>query len=109
MNSDEMSFRRSLSLAFRFSLREMRGGLSGFFIFLACIALGVGAIGGVNSVATAITGAVEAEGQSLLAADLRFELNQRRAGDAELSFLSGLGDVAESANMRSMARLPAQP
>ncbi len=106
MNSDEMSFRRSLSLAFRFSLREMRGGLSGFFIFLACIALGVGAIGGVNSVATAITGAVEAEGQSLLAADLRFELNQRRAGDAELSFLSGLGDVAESANMRSMARLP---
>ena len=40
-----------LSLALRFSLREMRGGLSGFFIFIACIAIGVAAIGGVNSVA----------------------------------------------------------
>ncbi|MBN7757215.1 ABC transporter permease [Nitratireductor aquimarinus] len=101
-----MSFGRTLRLAFRFSLREMRGGLSGFFIFLACIALGVGAIGGVNSVARAITGAVETEGQSLLAADLRFELNQRRAGEDERAFLTGLGDVSESANMRSMARLP---
>src|SRR6266404_1047238 len=42
---------RTLKLAVRFSLREMRGGLSGFLIFLACIALGVAAIGGVNSVA----------------------------------------------------------
>ncbi|WP_048647306.1 ABC transporter permease [Nitratireductor soli] len=100
-----MSFTRTLRLAVRFSLREMRGGLSGFFIFMACIALGVGAIGGVNSVARAIGDAVEAQGQSLLAADLRFELNQRRADDAERNFLAGLGDAAESANMRSMARL----
>ena len=30
-------------LATRFALREMRGGLSGFVVFLACIALGVAA------------------------------------------------------------------
>ncbi|TIP55809.1 MAG: hypothetical protein E5X56_27225, partial [Mesorhizobium sp.] len=35
-----MPLSRTLKLAFRFSLREMRGGLSGFLIFLACIALG---------------------------------------------------------------------
>lgn len=35
-----MSFTKSF-LALRFALREMRGGLSGFYIFLACIALGL--------------------------------------------------------------------
>ena len=33
-----------LPLALRFALREMRGGLKGFRIFLACIAIGVAAI-----------------------------------------------------------------
>ncbi len=42
-------------LALRLALREMRGGLSGFYIFLACIALGTGAIAAVNSVSKAIT------------------------------------------------------
>ena len=46
---------RMLDLAVQFSLREMRGGLSGFLIFLTCIALGVAAIGGVNAVARSIT------------------------------------------------------
>ena len=66
----------------RFSLREMRGGLSGFLIFLTCIALGVAAIGGVNSVARSITAGVANEGQALLGGDMRFELNQREASDA---------------------------
>ena len=50
------SARTAGARAVRFShLREMRGGLSGFLIFLTCIALGVAAIGGVNSVARSIT------------------------------------------------------
>lgn len=96
---------RDLRLALTFALREMRGGLSGFLIFIACIALGVGAIGGVNSVARAITLGVANQGQSLLGGDIRFELNQREATEAERSFLDSLGTVAVSANMRSMARL----
>jgi putative ABC transport system permease protein len=96
---------RTLALAVRFSLREMRGGLAGFMIFVTCIALGVGAIGGVNSVANSITAGVAREGQALLGGDLRFELNQRRADPAELEFLEGLGGLAQSAGLRSMARL----
>ncbi len=95
-----------LALAMRFALREMRGGLSGFFVFLACIALGVAAIAGVNSVARAINGAVAAQGQELLGADIRFEIDQRRASEAEFAWLENLGTLALSANMRSMARLP---
>ncbi|TGQ44049.1 ABC transporter permease [Mesorhizobium sp. M00.F.Ca.ET.216.01.1.1] len=100
-----MPLSRTLKLAFRFSLREMRGGLSGFLIFLACIALGVAAIGGVNSVAQSITAGVASQGQTLLGGDLRFQINQRDATEAEHAFLDGLGAVAHSANMRSMARL----
>lgn len=95
-----------LALALRFALREMRGGLSGFFVFLACIALGVAAIGGVNSVARAIGSAVETQGQELLGADIRFEIDQREAGEAERAWLFTRGTLATSANMRSMARLP---
>ena len=100
-----MSPARTLQLAVRFSLREMRGGLSGFMIFLTCIALGVAAIGGVNSVARSITAGVANEGQVLLGGDIRFELNQRQASAGEKAFLDGLGTLAESASMRSMVRL----
>ena len=41
------SFASRLSIAFRIALRELRGGLKGFYIFLACIALGTGAIAAV--------------------------------------------------------------
>lgn len=100
------SISRTLALALRFSFREMRGGLSGFLIFITCIALGVGAIGGVNSVAQAITSAVESQGRDLLGGDIRFQLIHREASADEHAFLEGLGEVAASANMRSMARLP---
>ncbi|MGX5801620.1 ABC transporter permease [Bradyrhizobium sp. Arg314] len=96
---------RTLKLAIRFSLREMRGGLSGFMIFLACIALGVAAIGGVNSVAQAISAGVANQGQTLLGGDLRFQINQRSASDAELGFIRSLGTVSQNSGMRSMARL----
>jgi putative ABC transport system permease protein len=96
---------RTLSLALRFALREMRGGLSGFLIFLTCIALGVAAIGGVNSVARAIGEGVANQGQSLLGGDLRFEIVQREATDAEKRFLGGLGQLSQAISTRSMARL----
>src|SRR6476660_5065976 len=99
------SLPRTLSLALRFSLREMRGGLSGFLIFLTCIALGVAAIGGVNSVARTISAGVANEGQSLLGGDLRFEMVQREATAAEKTYLQNLGAASEAASTRSMARL----
>ncbi|MCO5145760.1 MAG: ABC transporter permease [Aquamicrobium sp.] len=99
-------FGRTLRLAFRFSAREMRGGLSGFLIFIACIALGVAAIGGVNSLARAISTGIETQGRDLLGGDMRFQLVHREADQREMAFLNELGEVAHSANLRSMARLP---
>lgn len=99
-------FASRVKIAFRIALRELRGGLKGFYIFLACIALGTGAIAAVNSVSTAITDAISSEGRTLLAGDMRFELNNREANAEELRFLQGLGTVSLTTALRSMARLP---
>nr|CAD6599167.1 ABC transporter permease [Rhizobium sp. TCK] len=99
-------FGQRLGTAWRLALREMRGGLSGFYIFLACIALGTGAIAAVNSVSRAITGAIATQGQDILAGDIRFELDNREAAPEELAFLQGLGELSVSSGLRSMARIP---
>ncbi|KAB2672821.1 ABC transporter permease [Ochrobactrum sp. LMG 5442] len=101
-----MSAAQSFLLALRFALREMRGGLAGFYIFLACIALGVAAIGGVNSVARSVSTGIAAQGQSILGGDVSFALNQRETTAEERAFIERQGRLAESATMRSMARMP---
>jgi putative ABC transport system permease protein len=101
-----MAFLPRLSIAFRLALREIRGGIAGFYIFLACIALGTGAVAVVNSVSLAITSAIASQGQEILAGDVRFELNNREANDQERAFLDSLGEVSVSAGLGSMARKP---
>ncbi|OCP37810.1 ABC transporter permease [Ensifer sp. LC163] len=104
--SEVLSIRLRPLLALRLALREMRGGLRGFYIFLACIALGTAAIAGVNSLSQSITATIASQGRDLLAGDIRFELNNRVATTEERAFLDGLGPVSVSAGLRSMARLP---
>jgi putative ABC transport system permease protein len=93
-----------LPLAFRLALREMRGGLSGFYIFMLCILLGTAAIAGVNSVARSMTSAIDAQGREILAADIRFGLKNREASPEERAYMESLGSVQVSTNLRSMIR-----
>ncbi|EFO32649.1 ABC transporter permease [Roseibium sp. TrichSKD4] len=95
----------SLRLAVRFALRELRGGLKGFYIFIACIALGVAAISGVSSLSRSLTEGISAEGQSILGGDLSVSIVHRQASDDELKYLNGLGDISRVATLRAMARL----
>ncbi|MBO6756801.1 MAG: ABC transporter permease [Roseibium sp.] len=95
-----------LRLAARFALRELRGGLKGFYIFIACIALGVAAIAGVTSLSRALTEGISAEGQTILGGDVSFSLIHRQATGVERDFLDDLGAVSEIATLRTMARLP---
>ena len=99
-------FSARLSTAWTIALRELRGGLRGFYIFLACIALGTGAIASVNSISSSIVEAISTQGQSLLAGDIRFELNNREANPEERAFLEQAGTLSVSTGLRSMARLP---
>ncbi|TYB82111.1 ABC transporter permease [Maritimibacter fusiformis] len=97
----------SLSVAARIARRELRGGLKGFRIFLACLALGVAAIAAVGSVRTAIEAGLAAQGAEILGGDAAIELTYRRASDDERAFFDGLADaVSEVIDFRSMAQLP---
>lgn len=95
---------QTFPLATRFALRELRGGLKGFYIFIACIALGVAAIAGVTSVSRALTEGISREGQAILGGDLSFRLIHREANAEEAAFLDSLGAVSGVATMRAMAR-----
>ena len=68
-----------LRLASRFAVRELRGGLRGFGIFLACIILGVATIAGVGSVARGMTEGLAREGRAILGGDIAVRLLQNRA------------------------------
>ncbi len=90
--------------ALLFAWRELRGGLRGFGVFIACIALGVMAIAGVGSVAASLADGLSSAGQVILGGDLAFSLIQRRASDPERALLDAHGTVSVVATLRAMAR-----
>tara|TARA_R110002096_G_scaffold122204_7_gene264542 strand:- start:5 stop:2584 length:2580 start_codon:yes stop_codon:yes gene_type:complete len=91
-------------LSLRFALRELRGGLKGFYIFLACLALGVTAIAGVGSVSRSLNEGISQGGTTILGGDIAVELVHREAEAAERAYIDSLGEVSEIATMRAMAR-----
>ena len=82
----------------------MRGGLRGFYVFIACIALGVMAIAGVGSVSASLSDGLAREGRTLLGGDVSFVLFQREAKPEEVAFLRSRGTVSVAATLRGMAR-----
>ncbi|MEO6841155.1 MAG: FtsX-like permease family protein [Bradyrhizobium sp.] len=104
ITSEPASHGRGASLALRYALREMRGGLRGFYVFIACIALGVMAIAGVGSVAASLGEGLAREGRTLLGGDVAFSLIQREAKPDEIAFLRSRGQMSVAATLRVMAR-----
>ena len=98
------SLRVTLRFALRFIWRDLRGGLRGFGVFIACIVLGVMAIAGVGSVAASLNDGIGAAGRVILGGDLSFALVQRQASDSERAFLDAQGKVSVAATLRAMAR-----
>lgn len=94
----------SLPVPVRFALRELRGGLRGFYIFLACLALGVAAISAVGTVRSAIDQGIQSEGAALLGGDAEIELTYRQASEPELAWMQGISDeLSAIVDFRSMA------
>jgi len=98
------ALRFAVPLAFHFAWRELRGGLRGFGVFIACIALGVLAIAGVGSVAASLADGLSSAGQTILGGDLAFALIQRQASDRERAFFDAHGQLSVAATLRAMAR-----
>lgn len=97
-----MSFRNAARLA----RRELRGGLKGFRIFLACLALGVGAIAAVQSVADGIRRSIAEDGQAILGGDVELHRLYQPATAEERAQFEAAGRVSEVVETRGMARNP---
>ncbi|TNF60733.1 MAG: FtsX-like permease family protein [Rhodobacteraceae bacterium] len=94
----------SLAQAARLARRELRGGIRGFRIFLACLALGVAAIAAVGSVRAAIEAGLAREGAALLGGDAEMEFTYRFATRDERAWMDETAlAVSEIVDFRSMA------
>ncbi|WP_225770788.1 ABC transporter permease [Inquilinus sp. Marseille-Q2685] len=92
--------------AARLARRELRGGLKGFRIFLACLALGVGAIAAVQSVADGIRRSIAEDGQAILGGDIELHRLYQPATAEERAQFEAAGRVSEVVETRGMARNP---
>jgi putative ABC transport system permease protein len=90
--------------AFRLARRELRGGVRGLRVFLACLVLGVTAIAGIGSLAASVAAGIKADARDLLGGDAEARLAYRPADAAQRGFLAQSGSVSEIATMRAMAR-----
>uniref|UniRef100_UPI003B51FA5D ABC transporter permease n=1 Tax=Roseovarius indicus TaxID=540747 RepID=UPI003B51FA5D len=100
----------TLRLAAKLASRELRGGLRGFRIFLACVILGVAAIAAVGTVRESIATGLSQEGARLLGGDAEIELTYRFANDTERAWMEQTATrVSEIADFRSMATVPDGP
>ncbi len=96
-----------MSLAFTIARRELRGGLRGFRIFLACLALGVAAIAAVGTLRSAIQSGLQDQGSILLGGDAQMEFTYRFADDAERAYMATIATgISEVVDFRSMAVIP---
>jgi putative ABC transport system permease protein len=94
-------------LSVRFAMRELRSGVAGFRIFLACLALGVAAIAAAGSTAEAFRQGLAAQSREILGGDIRIGVSQRRFTAAERAAFAQRGKVAYAAGARAMAETPA--
>ena len=85
-------------------VRELRGGLSGFQIFIACLALGVMVIAAVGALGDALRAGMARQGETILGGDMTFARMHIRATPAERAAFDALGTVSETSTMRTMAR-----
>ena len=97
----------SLPVSLRFAVRELRGGLSGFRIFMACLILGVAAIAAVGSLTSAINEGLAREGQSILGGDIEISRFQKEIPTETLAWLEENGTISKSTRMRTMVRTEA--
>ena len=93
----------TLIQALRLARRELRSGLRGFGVFLACLFLGVFAISGIGSFTEAARTGLLADASGLLGGDLEVRLNHRPLTEAQLNFLQQHGLVSRVHELRTMA------
>ncbi len=106
-SSKSMTHARTVwSDLFRMAVREFRNGLGGFWIFIACVALGVAVITAVGALSDGLRAGLADQSAEILGGDIALSRPHARATKDERAFLASQGRISERATMRTMARQP---
>jgi putative ABC transport system permease protein len=94
-------------LAWRFALRDLRGGVSRLWIVVACLALGVAVIAAVGTLREATQRGLEQDGRTLLGGDLEIDGGAQALPDALRAWLRERGArLSDAVTMRAMLVAP---
>ena len=94
-------------LALRLARRELRGGVRGLRIVLACLALGVAAIAAVGTLRSGVERGLAADGRRILGGDLEIEGGAQPLPDALRDWLRARGArICDVVTLRSMLVAP---
>ncbi len=96
-----------MRLAWTLALRDLRGGVRGIRVVLACLALGVAAIAAVGSLRAAVDEGLASNGAALLGGDLAIDGGAQPLPDALRPWLTARGGkVSAIVTMRSLIVAP---
>lgn len=94
-------------LALRLARRELRGGVRGLRIVLACLAVGVAVIAAVGTLRVAIDRGLAADGRKLLGGDLEVEVGSQPIPDALRAWFIDRGArLSEVVELRTLLVAP---
>uniref|UniRef100_UPI0028AE7E7D ABC transporter permease n=1 Tax=Sandarakinorhabdus sp. TaxID=1916663 RepID=UPI0028AE7E7D len=83
-------------------MRELRGGLAGLRILAVCLVLGVAALAGVGSLASAINAGLAERGQFLMGGDVALRVSGRNPTPEQRAAAAALGTVGDVVKLRGM-------
>ncbi|MVT01058.1 FtsX-like permease family protein, partial [Devosia marina] len=87
----------------RVALVDLRGSARRFVILIACLALGVAAIGTVSAVRSSVEAAIERDARLILGGDLELRSQRSDVDDAVVLALEGLGQVSREVALNTQA------
>jgi len=92
-------------LPFIYARRDLRAGLKGFYIFLACLVLGVGAIASIQSLSRGLVESLHHDGRYILGGDIALRTIYQPATPEQIRFLHDkIGPLTIVMETRAMAR-----
>jgi putative ABC transport system permease protein len=98
---------QTISLAFRFARRDLRGGVRGLTTILLCLALGVGVIAAVGSLRAAVDAGLAADGRRILGGDVAIDAGNVPLPDTLRQWLRQRGAaISDVTMMRSLLVAP---
>ena len=97
----------TLGLAWRFARRDLRGGVKGLRIVLACLALGVAAITAVGTLRAGVEAGIAADGARILGGEVEVASQQGALPRALADWATARGArISRITQMRAMAVAP---